>query len=76
MRESDYQQVRHRLQERLTSLPTTPPIPYRGQDGGDYDEHLLLRPEHATGQQGIHIHAAGNDPTACDRTGSTTEAAR
>ena len=76
LREADYQQVRGRLQERLTTLPDTPPIPYRNQNSGDYDEHLLLRPEHATNQEGIHIHSAGDDPTACERTGSTTEAAR
>lgn len=75
LREADYQQVRDRLRERLTTLPDAQRVPYRYQNGGDYDEHLLLRSEHAPGQEGIHIHSAGNDP-ACDRTGSITEAER
>jgi len=65
-----------RGEERLTTLPDTRPIPYRSQNGGDYDEHLLPRPEHASGQEAIHIHCIGSDRAGCDRTSNNTEAAR
>lgn len=75
--EDDYPDVRRRLTDRLITLPNTEPIAYRYQNGGDYDNHLLLlRPDRAPGEQGIHIHHAGTDLTECDRTGSPTEAAR
>ncbi|MCQ0012987.1 hypothetical protein [Actinomadura madurae] len=32
------------LDERLRTLPTAPPIPYRTENGGDYDDDLVLRP--------------------------------
>ncbi|MFJ6540327.1 hypothetical protein ACIQMP_06755 [Streptomyces sp. NPDC091385] len=40
------------LRRRLEDLPHTRPLPFRHQNGGDYDEDLVLRPElspHATG---------------------------
>ncbi|MET9973222.1 NAD(P)H-dependent oxidoreductase, partial [Streptomyces sp. NPDC006356] len=40
------------LRERLTDLPHTEPLPFRHQNGGDYDEDLVLCPElnpHITG---------------------------
>jgi NAD(P)H dehydrogenase (quinone) len=73
---ADYVEAADTLRHRLATLSEIEPIPYRYQNGGDYDEHLLLRSDHATGQEGIHIHHAGIDPTPCDRTGSPTEAAR
>ncbi len=74
--ETEYHQVRHQLRERLSTLDDAPPIAYRHQNGGDYDDHLLLRPDKAPGQQGIHVHHTGSDPTESDRTGSGREATR
>ncbi|MFJ9161494.1 NAD(P)H-dependent oxidoreductase [Streptomyces griseoviridis] len=40
------------LRERLKDLPHTEPLPFRRQNGGDYDDDLVLRPElspHLTG---------------------------
>nr|WP_264372484.1 NAD(P)H-dependent oxidoreductase [Georgenia subflava] len=64
------------LRDRLLTLPDTEPVPYRHQNGGDYDEHLVLRPDRAAGQEGIRIHYAESDARACERTGSATEARR
>lgn len=55
---TDYRHARHRLRDRLIALPETAPIPYRYQNGDDYDEHLVLRPDRAPDEQGIHIHHA------------------
>ena len=46
------------LCERLLTIPTTPPVPFRHQDHGDYDEHLVLRPDRAPGRTGLHVHYA------------------
>ncbi|KIF75601.1 NADPH-quinone reductase [Streptomyces sp. 150FB] len=54
--EADYEAAVRRLRHRLLTLPDTEPIPYRSQNGGDYDEHLVLRPDHAPGEEGIRIH--------------------
>jgi NAD(P)H dehydrogenase (quinone) len=40
------------LRQRLKDLAHTTPLPFRHQNGGDYDDDLVLRPElnrHATG---------------------------
>lgn len=62
--EREYSRVLTGLRHRLTTLDDTLPIPYRYQNGGDYDNHLLLRSEKAPGQKGIHIHHTGSDTTA------------
>lgn len=46
------------LRERLLAVPTTAPITYRAQDGGDYDENLVLRPDVAPGAAGLRAHLA------------------
>jgi NAD(P)H dehydrogenase (quinone) len=46
------------LRERLLAIPTTEPIPYRTQRGGDYDENFVLRPEVAPGLTGLGVHLA------------------
>ena len=74
--DEDYPRIRDRLRERLSDLATAEPIAYREQNGGDYDEHLLLRPELAAEQNGIRIHCSDLDRTGCDRTGSDLEADR
>lgn len=66
-----YRAAAERLRERLLALPDTEPIPFRSQNGGDYDEHLVLRPGHAPGGEGLRVHytTAGLAPCG-ERTGS------
>lgn len=56
MSDTEFDTALARLDERLTTLPETDPIPYRRQDSGDYDQHLVLRPGYAEGREGIHVH--------------------
>jgi NAD(P)H dehydrogenase (quinone) len=44
------------LRKRLRTLPTTPPLPFRTQNGGDYDRDFVLRPELAPGRAGMAVH--------------------
>lgn len=53
---SDYVAVAADLRQRVLSLPTAEPIPFRRQDSGDYDEHLVLRDTVARGETGLSIH--------------------
>ena len=46
------------LRARLAGLHDEEPIPFRRQNGGDYDDELVLRPEHAPGSTGIGVHYA------------------
>ncbi|GAB3499778.1 hypothetical protein GCM10027521_51860 [Amycolatopsis cihanbeyliensis] len=39
-----------------TCLPASHPLPFRYQNGGDYDERLVLRPGLATGRDGLDVH--------------------
>lgn len=52
----DYAEIRERLRTRLAALPTEEPVPFRRQDGGDYDDDLVLRPGVAPGRTGIPAH--------------------
>ncbi|MGW5722634.1 NAD(P)H-dependent oxidoreductase [Amycolatopsis sp. NPDC003865] len=54
--DEQFAEARDRLRRRLGTLATTKPIPFRTQNGGDYDEDLVLRPEHAPGATGLAIH--------------------
>ncbi|MDJ0395333.1 NAD(P)H-dependent oxidoreductase [Rhodococcus sp. G-MC3] len=45
------------LTRRLGSLFTDDPIPFRRQNGGDYDEKFVLREEHSSGS-GVRVHVA------------------
>ena len=47
------------LRTRLSTLGTTEPIPFRTQNGGDYDDDLVLRPDRASGATGLAVHLAG-----------------
>lgn len=51
-----FAEAQDRLRERLHTLETAKPIPFRTQNGGDYDEDLVLRPNHAPGATGLAIH--------------------
>lgn len=44
------------LRTRLENLATDDPIPFRYQNGGDYDEDLVLKPHLAPGRTGLDIH--------------------
>ncbi|MGP3943377.1 MULTISPECIES: NAD(P)H-dependent oxidoreductase [Streptomyces] len=46
------------LRKRLADLPTEEPIPFRRQNGGDYDERLVLRPDVLPGRTGLSVHYA------------------
>ncbi|WP_067472138.1 NAD(P)H-dependent oxidoreductase [Actinomadura hibisca] len=54
--DDDYRHHAQRLRRRLHDLPHTPPIAYRHQDGGDYDQNLVLHPHIAPGRTGIAAH--------------------
>lgn len=59
MTEAGYKEYAQELRDRLRDLPTEPPVPYRREDGGDYDEGLVLRGELAPGQTGLGVHRTG-----------------
>ena len=43
VREDDYARLEAELVARLATLATDAPIPYRAQNGGDYDDNLVLK---------------------------------
>jgi NAD(P)H dehydrogenase (quinone) len=47
-----------RLRARLAGLATDEPIAFRSQDGGDYDDDLVLRPDRAPGRAGLGVHVS------------------
>ncbi len=51
------------LRARLRELPTVDALPYRSQEGGDYDDaRRRLRPAHAPGETGLRIHSMAHPP--------------
>ncbi|WP_257136950.1 hypothetical protein [Streptomyces sp. gb14] len=44
------------LHQRLEDLPHTKPLPFRRQNGGEYDDDLVLRPEPSSQVTGIDAH--------------------
>lgn len=66
--ESGFEPVAARLRERMRTLETTPPIPYRMQNGGDYlIPAMQLRPGLETpGSSGFALHLQGAGPMALD----------
>lgn len=61
----EFERAAEKLRERLAALESTPPIPYRCQNGGDYDDDLVLRAGLAGGDSGLGVHVA--DDTAAVR---------
>lgn len=53
MSPEEYETVQAALGARLAALQTTPPIAYRSQNGGDYDDDFVLRPGIAEGIDGL-----------------------
>lgn len=48
--------VSGQLRRRLGQLATLPPLAYRAQNDGDYDDDLVLRDELAPGADGLGVH--------------------
>jgi NAD(P)H dehydrogenase (quinone) len=63
----EYVDIAHDLRTRLTWLEETPPLPYRHQNGGDYDDRLVLRPEHEPGASGLAVHYRRGPAGEADR---------
>jgi NAD(P)H dehydrogenase (quinone) len=51
-----FAEARSHLRTRLSTLETTEPIPFRTQNGGDYDDDLVLRPDRSPGATGLAVH--------------------
>jgi NAD(P)H dehydrogenase (quinone) len=51
-----FAESRELLRARLRTLDTAEPIRFRTQNGGDYDDDLVLRPDRAPGATGLAIH--------------------
>lgn len=51
-----YAQAAALLRHRVRTIPETAPLPFRTQNGGDYDEDLVLRPDVAPGVTGLAAH--------------------
>lgn len=52
----DYEAAAAELRTRLREADTTEPIPYRPQNGGDYDDRMTLRPDIAPARTGLDAH--------------------
>ncbi|WP_271609807.1 MULTISPECIES: NAD(P)H-dependent oxidoreductase [unclassified Bradyrhizobium] len=57
--------------DRLLRISTTDPIPFRTQNGGDYDEHQVLREHLAEGHSGLNIHQSSPPYSANTFVGAT-----
>ncbi|MBP2366984.1 NAD(P)H-dependent oxidoreductase [Pseudonocardia parietis] len=44
------------LRERVLSIPSTEPIAFRTQNGGEYDDDLVLHDRYAPGMAGLGVH--------------------
>lgn len=69
--EAGFEAVAGRLRERMRTLATTPPIPYRRQNGGDYlIPSMQLRPELGEpGATGFALHVSGAGTAASSLAG-------
>ena len=65
MTEAGRQVCAEELRERLGTLPTAEPLPYRSENSGDYDEQLQLQPWLAPGETGLAVHGRPGAPAAC-----------
>jgi NAD(P)H dehydrogenase (quinone) len=54
--DEQFAEARGLLRARLGTLETDEPIPFRTQNGGDYDDDLVLRPDRAPGATGLGVH--------------------
>jgi NAD(P)H dehydrogenase (quinone) len=60
--EEKYASAVNALRERLVALPDAAPIAFRYQNGGDYDDDLVLREDHARGRTGLAVHSPDPAP--------------
>jgi NAD(P)H dehydrogenase (quinone) len=51
-----HEQYARALRERLRTLPDAEPLPFRTENGGDYDDALTLRPWIEPGADGLAVH--------------------
>lgn len=70
----EYADAADRLTRRLVDLEHADTIPFRSQNGGDYDDHLVLRDEYAERETGVGIHYAHT--VHCEQAGGGEEAPR
>ncbi|WP_020498383.1 NAD(P)H-dependent oxidoreductase [Sciscionella marina] len=56
--EAEFDRQADRLRARMRALPAAEPIAFRHQNGGDYDEWFVLRPDVAPGLTGYQAHYA------------------
>ena len=63
--EQEYEHYAALLGQRLESIEDTEPLPYRQQNGGDYDADLVLRPHLAPGRSGLGVHYTCDQPLGC-----------
>ncbi|MFJ9849083.1 NAD(P)H-dependent oxidoreductase [Streptomyces sp. NPDC101150] len=59
-----YETATTRLRDRLLTLPTTTPLPFRRQNTGDYDDDLLLHPHLTPPHPGPTAHYTAPPPPA------------
>ncbi|MPZ93300.1 MAG: flavodoxin family protein [Propionibacteriales bacterium] len=56
MSPEQYAMAAAQVVQRVTAIEHTAPIPFRHQNGGDYDDDLVLRPELAPASSGVGVH--------------------
>lgn len=61
---TDFDEAAARLRERLVRLPDERTLPYRRQNGPDYDENLVLRTEITPERSGLRVHYADHHESA------------
>ena len=54
--ENAVQEMTNTYLDRILTAQTTEPIPFRSQNGGDYDDVQVLKPELAAGESGLNVH--------------------
>ncbi|MBO0803107.1 MAG: NAD(P)H-dependent oxidoreductase [Nocardiopsaceae bacterium] len=62
MSDQDYKAAAAELRARLRDADKAEPIPYRTQNGGDYDNRMILRPDVATDRTGLDAHVQVRSP--------------
>ncbi|MGO1398843.1 MAG: NAD(P)H-dependent oxidoreductase [Brevibacterium yomogidense] len=55
--DQQYRAAADTIRRHVTAIGETGPIPYRSQNGGDYDEELVLRPALAPDHSGLAVHS-------------------
>ncbi|MEV0088724.1 NAD(P)H-dependent oxidoreductase [Saccharopolyspora sp. NPDC050642] len=52
----EFETAAKELRARVLAIPTTAPIPFRTQNGGEYDDDLVLHDHLAPGRTGLGVH--------------------